>query len=439
MVYVGGNDGMLHAFVAAVWVDSDGPEGDNDLGHWAYDPQENAQIGKELWAYIPSNLLSELKELARTDYGTDDGCPHRTMVDLSPQAWDVFIDPTGANNPDNREWRTVLIGGERGGGDVYFAIDVTDPDNMKVLWEYSVLRNLVQLQSPDSTNDTAVWPYRDLSIYDQVKNLPISYSVPYVGKLNTSNLSFRTASRVEPLEAGNPTATVSDKGSSLSGWFAFFGGGTRIFDPTDLVTADSSGTVKPYLFAIDIEQGINIFQYLWPMVQTVVGDAWSIPASGTPYAMSSPAVLDVWNSDGKRMSDGYIDHIYMGDLNGQFYSMKFNLDSANKGVKIDIWKTKPITDGLDTNSFRSDHQPISVMPSVAFDPYKNLLVYFGTGKFENVGTENDDRSDTAKMSFYAFKDSEPRPDVVPACTVTGEEETFSVNCANPSFKFKISE
>ena len=436
MVYVGGNDGMLHAFVASVWVDSDGPEGNNDLGHWAYDPQENAQIGRELWSYIPSNLLSELKELARTDYGTEDGCPHRTMVDLSPYAWDVFIDPTGSNDPDNREWRTVLIGGERGGGDVYFAIDITDPDAPpKILWEYSVLRNLVQLQSPDSTNYTAVWPYRDLGIYEQVKNLPISYSIPYVGKLNTSNVSFRTASRVKPMEAGNPTPTVLDTGSELSGWISFFGGGARIFDPEDLVTSGTD-TVKPYLFAIDVERGINLFQYLWPMVQTTVGGTWGSSLNETPYAVSSPVVEDLWDANGKKASDGFLDHIYMGDLNGQFYSIKFNLDSINKGLKIDIWKTKPIADGLETNSYRSDYQPITVKPTVAFDPYKNLRVYFGTGKFENVGTENDDRSDTAKMSFYAFKDSEARPEVQPTCEITGTGETFAINCESPGFKFK---
>src|SRR5690606_23539509 len=32
--------------------------------------------------------------------------------------------------------------GERGGGDMYFALDVTDPWNPDVLWEYSVLQDM---------------------------------------------------------------------------------------------------------------------------------------------------------------------------------------------------------------------------------------------------------------------------------------------------------
>ncbi len=97
-------------------------------------------IGKELWAYIPSNLLTELQYLAKDSYGAG-GCVHRTMVDLAPQSYEVYIKPRPADT--TRCWRTVILGGERGGGDVYFAIDVTDPYNMTVLWEYSMLKNRV--------------------------------------------------------------------------------------------------------------------------------------------------------------------------------------------------------------------------------------------------------------------------------------------------------
>ena len=97
-------------------------------------------IGKELWAYIPSNLLTELQYVAQEPLRTASGCVHRTMVDLAPQSWEVYIKPPGATT---RCWRTVILGGERGGGDVYFAIDVTDPSTPTVLWEYSMLKNRV--------------------------------------------------------------------------------------------------------------------------------------------------------------------------------------------------------------------------------------------------------------------------------------------------------
>jgi len=154
VVYVGANDGMIHAFLMAHWDSTQqkwltepgsdptkGADGDTSKGQYP-------DIGKELWAYVPSNLLTELQYLAPETYGTvaASGCIHRTMVDLAPQTWEVYIKPpTGVTCPGSagRCWRTVILGGERSGGDVYFAIDVTDPANPIVLWEYSMLKNRI--------------------------------------------------------------------------------------------------------------------------------------------------------------------------------------------------------------------------------------------------------------------------------------------------------
>jgi len=97
VVYVGANDGMLHAF--------------------------DARDGSELWAYIPRCVLGKLELLAAPNY-----C-HQAYADLSPVAFDVKI---------GGSWRTVLIGGLRTGGDSYFALDITDPDAPSFLWETSV-------------------------------------------------------------------------------------------------------------------------------------------------------------------------------------------------------------------------------------------------------------------------------------------------------------
>lgn len=169
VVYVGANDGMLHAFLMAVALRVGGTDDSPDV-KWIYDPNANLAeilssaeytfaitgkdgvpgwndthgdpasripyIGKELWAYIPSNLLTELRDTALTTYGTTAGCKHRTLLDLSPKSYEVFF------HSDNR-WHTVLIGGERGGGDMFFAIDVTNPHDPRPMWEYSVLKDMV--------------------------------------------------------------------------------------------------------------------------------------------------------------------------------------------------------------------------------------------------------------------------------------------------------
>lgn len=96
MLYIGANDGMLHAF--------------------------NAATGAEQWAYVPKQLLPEMYKLASNNYDVN----HRFFVDGSPTVMDVFW--SGA-------WRTILVGGLNSGGRGYYALDVTDPINPKALWE----------------------------------------------------------------------------------------------------------------------------------------------------------------------------------------------------------------------------------------------------------------------------------------------------------------
>ncbi|MFT7775124.1 pilus assembly protein [Roseateles sp.] len=98
MLYVGANDGMLHAF--------------------------NADTGAEVWAFVPTAVLPNLPQLADKQYANK----HRYFVDATPIVQDVFI---------GGHWRTILVGGLGGGGRAYYALDITDPGNPSALWEYT--------------------------------------------------------------------------------------------------------------------------------------------------------------------------------------------------------------------------------------------------------------------------------------------------------------
>ncbi len=397
VVYVGGNDGMLHAFNAGE---------KNGTGAWVHEGGEDPNddgivIGEEIWAYIPSNLLSELKELARPSYGST-GCQHKTMVDLSPQVWDVKIDH---DNDTDREWRTVLIGGERGGGDLYFALDVTDPKNPIILWEYPILRNMVFYDSGNYS-----YPFLNLSTYSDVKNWSASWTVPYVGRLDSDGVTFKASVPVSATDSSVTSKgdlTISNWGDlELSEYFAFIPVGIRIFGTGDASLQES---LKPSIMAIDIENGVDIFQYIWPRVKDHYASWTELPQSGNntiPFAMTSPLVLDIWDQNGAIGSDGYVDHLLSGDLNGNVYSLKMRFGSQfnqPKGFQLDVRKTKNATATTNsTNEFRSDLQPVTSIPVAAFDPDYNLRVYLGTGKYDDVSAGNNDRSDTAKMSFYSF-------------------------------------
>jgi type IV pilus assembly protein PilY1 len=112
VVYVGANDGMLHAFRTEAGGGMD--------------------AGSELFAYVPEFLQEDLPDLADPEYN------HRFYVDASPAINDFFSQTADA-------WRTVLIGGAGAGGRGYFALDITDPGNFsdestassQVLWEFT--------------------------------------------------------------------------------------------------------------------------------------------------------------------------------------------------------------------------------------------------------------------------------------------------------------
>lgn len=96
MVYVAANDGMLHAF--------------------------DADNGQEVWALVPSAVLPNLYKLADESYRN----VHQYFVDGTPTVGDIY---------DNGAWKTILVGGFNKGARGYYAIDVTDPDAPKGLWE----------------------------------------------------------------------------------------------------------------------------------------------------------------------------------------------------------------------------------------------------------------------------------------------------------------
>ncbi len=133
VVYAGANDGMLHAFNAGRYIDLGAPL---DRG---YLDKMKKNLGQELWAIIPFDLLPHLQWLAHHEY-----C-HVYYVDLKPKAFDARIFRDDEKHPNG--WGTVLVCGMRFGGteytipgfntyrSAYFALDVTDPDHVEFMWE----------------------------------------------------------------------------------------------------------------------------------------------------------------------------------------------------------------------------------------------------------------------------------------------------------------
>lgn len=131
VVYVGSGDGMLHGFRTGRLDDTNN---DNiiDLND-SFDHTNND--GREVLAYIPSQVYENLPRLTDDDYGLVT-LPHRFYVDGKIDVVDTYF--SGDNS-----WHSMLVSGLGAGGQGIFALDVTDPDNFSeadassiVLWEF---------------------------------------------------------------------------------------------------------------------------------------------------------------------------------------------------------------------------------------------------------------------------------------------------------------
>jgi len=135
VIYVGANDGMLHAF--------------------------NDADGSEKWAFIPPDLLPKLKELV-------EGVGLQYFVDSSPKAYIVDNDRDG-NIESGAGDRVIIIFGERRGGTSYTALDVTNPNSPQYLW---------RIDSTDTSGTYGIPPPTTV-----LSEMGQSWSEPEVGKI----------------------------------------------------------------------------------------------------------------------------------------------------------------------------------------------------------------------------------------------------------------
>ncbi len=107
VAYFLSNEGMLHAVRLATF--------NSGLDPARYVGDSTA---KELWAFVPSAVLSRIKETTDVD--------HEYTADGLLRAIDI---------KSGSSYKTILVGGLRTGGAALFAMDVTTPSSPKLLWE----------------------------------------------------------------------------------------------------------------------------------------------------------------------------------------------------------------------------------------------------------------------------------------------------------------
>jgi hypothetical protein len=396
VLYVGANDGFLHAFDSGVF----GRDGSNfpttfDLG-----------TGREIFAYAPRAVMgSKFPNLLNFP-----PLP-QYFVDGSSASADVFIDPVVGGSPtaSERVWRTVLVGGLRQGGNGYYALDVTQPDDIDTNTASATFGEIVGNKdaSPGCLDGsgasctagavsnrqfpTIMWEFTDSGqACSDGCNTP---SAPATGETWSRPVVGR-------IKVYDPSSTTADAGGFDDRYVAIFGGGEDpSFSPGDRVLQKlPKGRA---LYMVDVETGAILFKAASGVAADGSGGFITVPFAPMP---SSPAVAD-YNDD------GYLDVVYIGDVNGRMWRMDLTPSIPNSVGVITGGQAHGYVPymlfngcGVTGDVVCTNNQPIFFEPGIVYlggsaNP-PGLGIAFGTGNRADLARPN-----TQTQSFYYVVDS----------------------------------
>ncbi len=332
VLFVGANDGLLHAFDAGAF--GRDPSVCRPLSDGSTPPCYDLGTGAELFAYAPRSIFQNLKRLK--DAAGPQTKQDEWTVDGGPSAADVFVDAShsGTPNPARRAWRTVLVGGMREGSAFegiggaspresqgsYYALDITQPDELVtdgsgVVGPPSSPPTFAAPKCLNASGDascgkdaadatvrgtqparawpTVLWEITDAGDADLsgspgagYRDMGESWSKPAMGRVRLC---------VSGCGGTSPPPVFEDR------FVAIFGGG---FDRERLNRRGN------WLYMVDIETGRVLYRANSSCgINTGTGSCTPVYFGSIP---SEPAALDM-------NGDGYLDFLYVGDARGQLW------------------------------------------------------------------------------------------------------------------------
>ncbi len=333
--------------------------------------------GSELFAYVPNILMGDMPDLTDPDY------THRYYVDLSPAINDVYIQPARGTNSGSLSWNTVLVGGLGAGGKGYYALNVTDP---------------ADLDTEAEAKTNVMWEFSEADD----------------GGVGSSDLGFTF---------GQPIITMSNAndGSGNKVWVAIFGNGYN--------STSTDGDSALYVLRIEGGQdGVWTAGTDFYKISTGFGKAESSEATPHPNGIGGIRAIDI-------NSDGTVDYVYAGDLQGNLY--RFDLTSATPSN----WVTTPeilftarykASDGFS----RDIVQPFTTSPVVVEHPDNpgEFIVIAATGSWMTT----EDATSTGIQSIYGiWDDMSSSPKVTMSSTTNQLVEQVFTNYVNPEHGFTV--
>ena len=432
VVYAGANNGILHAF--------------------------KTSDGEELWGFIPPAVAGNLERIPSTKANATNPI---YGVDGSPIVKDIYYDDTPNDNISNPRWRTILISGLGGGGNGFFALDVTNVNSPKQI--FSIKNDPVNqvITHWDSTGLSSDYSYAGGSILPEFdfRKLGETWSSPRVIRIKVDgkdrwvavfgggynqavNPNYGSAVFVIDMENEGKllkSIEIEDKKTQIGGstgtLFSRVGGilepdpttGTEntlfkvhnwnpniCYDPGSggAVTAEFTPAVS-YVINFKTVGSLECvdtvdFDTPWPGTRNSGNTGTAIfRIMSNDIVNSVPADLTVITADGTGKANYEGALVYATDLEGKVTKIdltkQFTIDtdtssSGFKTIKEDIGQTTLfITEATSDNG-----RFIYTRPSATINNDSNLWLYFGTGNTQKL----QEQSNQIQNRLYGIKDKD---------------------------------
>ncbi|MDH5253827.1 MAG: hypothetical protein OEW25_10925, partial [Nitrospira sp.] len=426
--YVGGNDGMLHAFNVGYYHRGDDPTttGTQEHGWYTTAPTDNSSgpaLGEELWGFVPHYILPQLVWHTRPDY------THVTYVDLKPKVTDVRIftpesacgsvavpTPTAAGciHPDG--WGTILIIGLRFGGSCGACLSGTNNGGPPL----SVTADFNGTGTTSTRFFYSGYVVLDITDPEATAKVLSAYSSPTLG-LTTS---YPTVVRMSPQADGKNDHSNAVWSMVVGSGVHGYGGRAAAIPSLVNVTLVQQGaaptvTTLPvgnrwgYMAdSITYDRDLDFRSDTVYTGQTLDGSCYPgapNPCSPTTTTNGTNATNDLLNpSPGSVWWTGKLLRLTMGACTASCSPSTWGVASGGNRVPTDMVAHIPI------GGSNMPLGPLSASPTVTLDNSGNTWVFFGTGRY----TEAADKTDRHPQYLVGVKDS----------VATGCVQTTTADC-----------
>lgn len=381
VVYTGANDGMFHAFNAGFY-DADNKQFKKSF-KTGTEKEVEYDLGAELWAYVPYNLLPHLYWLTEESYS------HVYYCDLKPKLFDAKVLPDDSHYTDadsEPNWGTLAVVGMRlGGGEIVADMDKNDGNSTNA--------------AKDRTMSSA---YFILDITDPESPPRV------IAEIRMEDLGYTTCyPAVVPMKDKRDISVPADGESTINEneWYLVFGSGPA----STTGKADANGLSGALEGAVSKQTGklyvVNLKKLvLEGKLETLdnMGVFTTAPAATGLHDYYQDLDENAFISDPVSVDydlDFNADAVYFGSVSGDSTSVT-PWGGKLRRIVIDNETDVANWDGDSTLLDLDPGQPIVTASSVGVDDQGTRWVFFGTGRF----FVRSDSTNTDQQSYYGIKE-----------------------------------